>query len=124
MALTDIVPATGNRTVGTVLSDLFNGEQSAASGFDPRYQTQRQAQMSRIEKMLLALTADEPLDADELAELKDAARAGAEAALAGQADEIAAAVVAALPEDGRPLSKADVADAVRSVFAAAGTPQA
>jgi hypothetical protein len=73
--------------------------------------------------LLEALAPKLGLDPQELAAITAAARTGAEAGVVAAADELAAAIVAELPETG--LTKADVETAVRKVLGSldGATPQ-
>jgi hypothetical protein len=75
---------------------------------------------AEVNATLALIAAKVDLDPAELAAVAAAAREGAEQGAASSADEIAAAVVALLPEGT--LTQADVEAAVRGVFADAATP--
>lgn len=57
MAITDVVPATGNRTVGTVLSDLWNEEMVNHSGYVPTDVSPRQQILNRLDRNVAAVLA-------------------------------------------------------------------
>lgn len=77
---------------------------------------------SGLYKLLKAIADKAGVDAAELTQIEDAAKAGAAEAFAEQRDAFVAQLVAALPQDkDGTLSVADVEQAVRAVFADAGT---
>jgi hypothetical protein len=88
--------------------------------------SQRSWQAYRNTRLLLdmvkAIAARTGIDATELAAIEDAAKRGVAEALTEQTPQLVAAIVAALPQDrDGNLSVADVENAVRAVFADAGT---
>jgi hypothetical protein len=68
----------------------------------------------KVVGLLEAIAPKVGIDAEELAQITAAAKTGAEAGVVAAADELAAAIVAELPETG--LTKADVETAVRKVL--------